>query len=90
MLVLLVAQIAFQRHAARHVEADLHHRLAEEFAVFRLVDGVGARADQLDVVFLEHAALAQRQRRVERRLSAHRRQQREDAVRAARSAARAR
>ena len=89
-LVLLVAQFALHGHAARHVEADLHHGAAEQFAVFGLVDGLGRGADQLDVVFLEHAALAQGQRRVQRGLAAHGGQQREHAARRARFPARAR
>ena len=76
--ILLVAQFALQRDALGHFQADLQHRLAEEFAVFGLVDGVGARADQFDVVLLQRAALAQGERGVERGLSAHGRQQRED------------
>ena len=52
------------------------HRLAEQLAVFRLVDGVGGGADHLDVEFLQRAHLAQRQRAVERGLPAHGRQQR--------------
>ena len=37
----------------------LRHGLAEQLAVFRLVDGVGRGADHLDVEFLQHAHLAQ-------------------------------
>ena len=61
---------------ARRLEADPGHRLAEQFAVFGLVDRVGGRADHLDVILLEHAHLAQAQRAIERRLAAHRRQKR--------------
>ena len=61
---------------ARRRQADPGHRLAEQLAVFRLVDGVGGGADHLDVEFLQHAHLAQRQRAVERGLPAHGRQQR--------------
>ena len=43
------------RAGERHVEADLDHRLLEKLAVFTLLDGVGIRADHLDVVLLEHA-----------------------------------
>ena len=50
--------------------------LLEEFAVLATIDGVKGRADQLDVVLLEHARLAQRHGRVQRGLSAQRRQQR--------------
>jgi hypothetical protein len=41
LFVLLVAQLAFQGDAARDFETDLEHGAAEEFTVFRLVDGVG-------------------------------------------------
>ena len=54
----------------------LLHDLLEEFAVLATIDGVKGRADQLDVVLLEHARLAQRHGRVQRGLSAQRRQQR--------------
>ena len=42
---------------ARRLEPDLPHRVAEQLAVFGLVDGVRGRADHLDVVLLEHAHL---------------------------------
>ena len=61
---------------ARCRQADALHGLAEELAVLRLVDGVRGGADHLDVEFFQHAHLAQAQRAVQRRLSAHRRQQR--------------
>ena len=61
---------------ARRRQADLGHRLAEQLAVFRLVDRFGGGADHLDVEFFQHAHLAQRQRAVERGLPAHGRQQR--------------
>ena len=61
---------------ARRLQADARHRLAEQLAVLGLVDGVGGGADHLDVEFLQHAHLAQRQRAVERGLPAHGRQQR--------------
>ena len=61
---------------ARRRQADPGHRLAEQLAVFRHVDGVRRGADHLDVEFLQHAHLAQRQRAVERGLPAHGRQQR--------------
>ena len=66
---------------ARRLEPDLGHRLAKQFAVLGLVDRLGAGADHLDVVFFEHAHLAERERAVERRLAAHGRQQREAAGR---------
>ena len=61
---------------ARRRQADAFHGLAEELAVFRLVDGVRGGADHLDVEFFQHAHLAQAQRAVQRGLSAHRRKQR--------------
>ena len=57
-------------------QPDLGHGLAEQFAVFGLVDGLGGGADHLDAELLEHAHLAQGQRAVERGLPAHGRQQR--------------
>ncbi len=66
---------------ARRLEADLGHRLAEQFAVLGLVDRLGAGADHLDVVFFEHPHLAQRERAIERRLAAHGREKREAARR---------
>jgi len=63
------------RHAgAGRTEADLGHRVLELGTVFRLVDGFRRRADQLDVVFRQHAVVEQVQGAVQRRLAAHRRQ----------------
>ena len=56
---------------ARRRQTDAGHGLAEQLAVFRHVDGVGGGADHLDVEFLQHAHLAQRQRAIERGLPAH-------------------
>ena len=64
---------------ARRFEPDPLHRLAEQLAVLGLVDGVGGGADHLDVEFVQHAHLPQRQRGIERGLSAHGGQQREAA-----------
>ena len=64
---------------ARRREADAAHRLAETLAILGLVDGLGGRADHLDIIFVEHAHLLQRERAIERRLAAHRRQQGEAA-----------
>jgi hypothetical protein len=36
-------------------QADLGHRGAEQVAILGLVDGLGLRADHLDVVALQHA-----------------------------------
>ena len=63
----------------RRLESDLGHGLAEQLAVFGLVDGIGRRADHLDVELVQRALPAQRQRAVQRGLSAHGRQQREAA-----------
>ena len=60
--------------ALRHLDADLAHRVAEQQAVLGHLDRVDLRANQLDVVLLEDAALVQRDRQVERRLSADGRQ----------------
>ena len=78
LFVFSVPQLAFQRHAAWHFESDFEHRAAEQFAVFRLVDRIRAGADQFDTIFFQRAALAQAQRGVERGLSAHGRQKREN------------
>ena len=64
---------------ARRRQPDLGHRLAKQLAVLGLVDGVGGGADHRHVELVEHAHFAQRQRRVERGLPAHGRQQRETA-----------
>ena len=61
---------------ARGVEADLGHGLAEQVPVLGLVDGLGGRADHLDVELLQHAHLLERERAIERRLAAHRGEQR--------------
>ena len=61
---------------ARHVEADVAHRLLEEVAVFGAFDCLGLRADELNAVALQDASLVELHREVERRLSAKRRQDR--------------
>ena len=65
----------------RRSETDLGHRLAEELAVFGLVDRLRSGADHLDLVAVEDAHFLQAEGAVERRLSAHCRQQREAARR---------
>ncbi len=65
-----------RRAALRHRQPDPLHRLLERFAIFGLVNGFRRRPDQLDAVLLQHPALHQPHRGVQRRLSAHRRQQR--------------
>ena len=62
--------------AARHLDADLAHGIAEQQAIFGDLDGLDRRANELDVVLVEDAALVQGNREIERRLAAHRRQHR--------------
>ena len=62
--------------AARRVAADLGHRIAEQQAILGELDRVDRGADQLDAVLLERAVLTQRDRQVQRRLPADRRQDR--------------
>ena len=64
---------------ARCREADLGHRLAEQFAILGLVDRLGGSADHFDVVGLQDAHFLQTQGAVERSLATHRRQKRETA-----------
>ncbi len=63
----------------RRLQPDLGHGLAEQLAVFRLVDRIRRGADHLDVEFLQRALPAQRQGAVQRGLAAHGRQQRKAA-----------
>ena len=69
-----------RQHGARGFEPDLLHGVAEQFAVFGLVDGLGGGADHLDAELFEHAHLAQAERAVQRRLAAHGGQQRVGAL----------
>ena len=62
--------------ALRHLDANLPHRVAEQQAILGHLDRVDLRADQLDAVLLQDAALVQRHREVERGLAAHGRQHR--------------
>ena len=65
------------RHrGARALEPDLAHRVAEQLAVLGHVDGFARGGDQLDAVLREHAFAHQVERGVQRRLAAHRGQQR--------------
>ena len=59
-----------------HLEPRRADGVAEELAVLRPLDHVQARADQLDAELGEDAGLGQLHRQVERRLAAHRRQER--------------
>ena len=62
--------------AARRFETDLVHRLLEEQAVLGHLDGWRFRADHLDAVFVENAAVGKFDREVQRGLAADSRQQR--------------
>ena len=53
-----------------NVEADLLHRVFEEEAIFSLLDRRDVCADEKRVVFVEHAAVGEFDRKVERGLSA--------------------
>ena len=57
-------------------ETNLVHRLFEQIAVFRRLNRLHRRANQLDAVTLQHAMFGKVERAVERRLPAHRRQNR--------------
>ena len=43
----------------RRVQADLAHGILEQQAIFGLFDGLDLGADQLDIVFIEHAGFGQ-------------------------------
>ena len=60
---------------ARHLEADLDHRLLEPLPVLGGGDGLGIGPDQLHPVAVEHAGLHQLHRQVQRRLATERRQE---------------
>jgi hypothetical protein len=61
---------------ARHLEAATLDRVLEQLPVLGPLDDVERRADQLDSELVEHARLGELAREVERRLAAHRRQER--------------
>ena len=61
---------------ARAFQPDLGHRIAEFDPVLGLVDRLGIRANHLDAIFRERPIVEQRQRGIQRRLPAHRRQDR--------------
>ena len=65
-----------REHRARRFEPYSVHRLAEELAVLGLGDRFRLGTDHLDAELGERAQPVELERRVERRLSAHRRQQR--------------
>jgi hypothetical protein len=56
----------------RALEPDLLHRVLEEFAILRHVDGFTRSRDHLDAMAREHAFADEVERRIKRRLSAHR------------------
>jgi len=58
-----------------HLEADLGHGIPEQFAVLGHVDGLARGRNHLDVVLFENALTREVEGAVERRLTAHRRQQ---------------
>ena len=66
--------------AGRAAEADRGHGVAEQLAVFGLGDGIGLGADHLDAPALQRAVVEQLHADVQRRLPAHRRQQRVGAL----------
>ena len=70
----LVHGVADKRFRAR--QTDFFHRFFKAATVFRLVNRVFGRTDQLDVVFRQHAVARQIQRTVQRGLAAHRGQNR--------------
>ena len=59
---------------ARARETDLLHREFEELSIFGLPDGGWARSEQLDPEPRERSIIVERERQVERRLPAERRQ----------------
>jgi hypothetical protein len=62
--------------AARHLDADLRHRIAKQQPILRHANGLDRGANQLHAVLGEDAALVQRDREVQRRLPADGRQHR--------------
>ena len=68
-----IFQIVDQRRLG-NVEADLLHGIFEEEAVFGLLDGADLRADKMNVVFLQNAAVGEFNSEVQRGLSANGRQ----------------
>ena len=66
---------AVRDRGTRGSEADAAHGLLELLAILGLVDRLSGRADHLDAVLLEDAALGEVEGAVERRLATHRGQQ---------------
>src|SRR6185437_4428092 len=71
-----IAQIVHQR-GFRHIEPDADHRILEEQAIFRLLDGPKLGADQIHVVLVENAGVGKINGQIEGSLASHRGQQRE-------------
>ena len=65
---------------ARHVEANLLHRVFEEKAVFGLLDGRDVGANEVHVVLVEDASVGEVDGKVERGLSSNRGQHSESRV----------
>ena len=61
--------------AGGHIEADVFHGLAEQFAALGFFDNVGACADKLNAAFRQNAALGKPKSGVQSRLTAKRRQE---------------
>ncbi len=61
---------------ARNLEADLQHRLLEQIAILSFLDCRQLRPDQFAIESFEYARFSKLDRKVQRRLSADRRQQR--------------
>ena len=55
----------------RRVQADFGHRLFKAAAVFGFINRIFRGANQLHIVFRQHAVFGQIQRTIERRLPAH-------------------
>src|SRR5580698_9430298 len=69
-----IAEIVHQ-HGLRNIEADAYHCVLEEQAVLSLLDGFELGADHLHAVFIENPGIGKIDSQIERRLSAHSRQQ---------------
>ncbi len=66
-----ISQVIHQQRTG-HVEPDLEHGVFEEQAVFGLLDRVHFRANELDVVLFEHAAVGKIDGEIQCGLSADR------------------
>src|SRR5664280_844047 len=70
-----ILQVIDER-GARGFQTDLRHRIFEEQAIFRFLDGFQLRADEDDVVLVEYTAVGQFDSQVQSRLSTDGRQKR--------------